>query len=680
MGPMFLDPLLAIGLLTLAAEPAATEPLSPGKVLWTRVPDAQASTPGAWPFDLSPGAAGVAYLQGDPWPRVLHQPIAGNAVEPVALGAFVPFGDRQPRFDAEGRRILFTADLSAPLEAERLPFPVRPPTRDRGRTLRLAIVRMGIDGRGSERLLPGPGASDEESWVLLDVHPVGGLLAGKATGVKSSEVSWGGFSLEVFEVDLDAAGNALSPRPLGFSVNGRASVRYSWDGSSIVYEQGPSPHVSGKPAPVMAFHRSSAVNEPLRTAGDSPGLLADDVEVYPVPLPHPGSFGWDPFALVLLARAAEGPWIPFAAGDSFASGGTAGAPLVPVSFRGDRVLLVGGPEDRRTLAVAAWDAGLFEARLAAVSRRPAPASAAGAVPWLPAVLEGRARADDAAAAELLEKLRASQELSPAPPFRCVRARWIHRDVPAAAVPPAAASPKRPKAASAAAKAETPPAAPIAAPAPAGERLPDGQRPPDEEIEAIAWTDGRLWIDRIHPPAKAGDPPFHDILAYDGKEARATDEEGRTTTLTPADLLQRSAVASPLRLLIDPAGLRAPWLRFRSAQPAPAPADGKAPEAGGGSPALEVRSIDGYRAELRVTLEGGRTVASRIESPLHFPTVKARREMGAVPPRKSVAFEEYRAVGARLVPGKIRFDDGIRPFELVLRELVLDPTDAEKVFR
>jgi hypothetical protein len=46
----------------------------------------------------------------------------------------------------------------------------------------------------------------------------------------------------------------------------------------------------------------------------------------------------------------------------------------------------------------------------------------------------------------------------------------------------------------------------------------------------------------------------------------------------------------------------------------------------------------------------------------------RREMGQVPDQKGVTFEDWRPWKGRLVPHRVRFDDGIHPHELELLEL------------
>ena len=144
-------------------------------------------------------------------------------------------------------------------------------------------------------------------------------------------------------------------------------------------------------------------------------------------------------------------------------------------------------------------------------------------------------------------------------------------------------------------------------------------------------------------------------------------------------------ASPLLLLLDPLALGLPGLRYRFL------GEEEAPAGGGGPPRrfarLELRALDGYRAEALLELHPaaadksspGAVLPARFECPLLFPEERERRAMGTVPAVKTISFLEYRPSGGRRVPARIRFEDGLNPFELVLKELEINPPGRERAF-
>src|SRR5262249_5767017 len=78
--------------------------------------------------------------------------------------------------------------------------------------------------------------------------------------------------------------------------------------------------------------------------------------------------------------------------------------------------------------------------------------------------------------------------------------------------------------------------------------------------------------------------------------------------------------------------------------------------------------DGYRGELVAAHGDHGWLPLSIKSPLIFPTAQMRKEMGQVPEEKAVTFEDWRPWHGRLVPHKVRFEDGIHLRELELLEL------------
>jgi hypothetical protein len=54
--------------------------------------------------------------------------------------------------------------------------------------------------------------------------------------------------------------------------------------------------------------------------------------------------------------------------------------------------------------------------------------------------------------------------------------------------------------------------------------------------------------------------------------------------------------------------------------------------------------------------------------------------GASRATRSILFDDYRPVGGRLLPGRIRFEDGNEPFELVLEAAEINPESADRLFR
>ncbi len=631
--------------------------VEPGKVIWSGRPDALSPAGGPRAFDLSPDARSIVYLQGDPWPRVmlvrLGEGLGAGPSEPIPLARTPWWGTRPPRFGAGGRHVFFTADGSfrstvyarrpvaerAVLDrsipgrpiSKRAPA-VSPPPATAPETVQLAVVRAQADGGGTERLLPAPGAPADDAAVFLDVHPDGRtILAGTASALRASDVSSGEFSWTLVELSFDETGDARLPaRPLGLAVHGQALVRYSWDGAAIYYGEGPE---GGDPSAVRRYLRAGGVSEPAACDQHSVGWLAGDVEVVVHPFPHPGSFGWDGFPLVFLSRGlaptTSGAAVPFRAPDSLRAPDALRAPLplFPVSVRGNRMLLAGGFEDRIELAVAEWDPARFGTALASAALAADPLVRARGTLGGFGTDEMRAAAADPKAAGLLQAIRSTSVLLPGPPLRSARARWTRRNTAAG----------------------------------------------DEArwaIEATEIVPGGLRIDRTHPPPEPEAPPVRDSISWNGHEAWATNESAGEVPISPGEFLTESAVYSPLRLLIDPAGTALPGSTFYYAgESEPGPSESRR------LALLDVRAAGGYRAQVGVEVAAGRALVVRIETPLLLAREKMRREFGDLPAQKTIRFDEHRPAGGRLVPGRIRFDDGIAPFELTLEGLEINPPDA-----
>jgi hypothetical protein len=621
---------IAIAIFAAAPADAPVPTVSPGKVLWRGTPSPLRRSPGAPTFDLSPDGSAFVFVQGDPWPRVVLQRIPADGADTppgTVLGDAEPFGDRPPRFDSDGRSIFFTEDLAPPQADAARPFTRSPrsPRRETSREPhRLTVVRARTEGGKLERILPGPGSDSEESAVFLDIHPGGRtILVGTGKNILPHQVTSGDFTLQLVEVDFRGDGTPIAPpRPLSLGVSGGAPIRYSWDGTAILYGVGP---VHGRQTvKVLRFVRSSGVQEETGLDTDSMGRLAGDLEVHDVLLYHPGVFGWDGFRLSLLGRTAGGLTVPLRITEQFQEP----LPLAPMAFRGDRALFAGGFEDRKVVAVAAWDPADVDRRLAAGSGIPLR-------PDLPALIPGfssdevRAKAADPGTEVILRRMLSSRNSGKAAPVRSAKARWSQTPSPGG---------------------------------PVGEI----------RVEATESADGPISIRRSRPSGKPGDPPLDDLLVWDGKQGWTIDERGSTFAASRETVLSGSTMYSPLRLLIDPAGLGLSWMEFRLAGEATEPGpDGRERRIA----RLEARSIDGFRASVFVELKGELALPVRIETPIIFPEERTRRELALTKEARTLTFEDYRTAADRMVPGKVRFDDGMAASEMTLLQLELNPPPA-----
>src|SRR5262249_29378809 len=123
------------------------------------------------------------------------------------------------------------------------------------------------------------------------------------------------------------------------------------------------------------------------------------------------------------------------------------------------------------------------------------------------------------------------------------------------------------------------------------------------------------------------------------------------------------------------GLGDPRVRFESVSTEPDPEG-----AGHDLKKLAFSYDDGYRGVLLVGYRAGRWLPISIRSPLIFPTAQMKREMGQVPDQKSVSFEDWRPWEERLVPYRVRFDDGVNPYVLELSELTARTDMTVDLFR
>ena len=636
-----MSPTLILALAILAgpgADPAAPLPIPSvmaGAILWRGMPDG-AHRNIHQVLDLAPDGRSFLYLQGDPWPRVMLQRLpagaGGSLPEPEILCALEPWGGRAPRFDLEGRAVFFTADLTPRgADASRptsRPGPV-PARVAPGESLHAAVMRVRPGTKAVERIWPLAGSPSDRASILMDVHPGGRtLLVGTGSGLDPREAFLGNLSLELEELSFPDGGTAaVAPAPLGFQVSSQALVRYSWDGTAVIYSLGP---VDRGPVRVLRYDRASGTHEPTGGTQEDAGRLAGDLETHSILLAHPGGFGSDGFPLQLLSRSLDGPAVVFS------SEGLPGSlPFVPVSFRENRALLASGIEDRRMLLVTSWDPAAFEGKIAAVtlSGPPGPWGLSAALQGSVALAEVRAAALDPKALTVLRALHAGRALSGGRTLRSARARWVQRI--------------------------------------------GGAGSQERRLESIELASGALRIEKVTPAGKAGDPEEREVIAFDGKEAWAIAARGDTMPLDWRALLVEGCTGSPFRLLLDPAGLGLPWIAFRWIGE-----ETETVEGGGTRPLarLEIRSLDGYSALLLASLEGYRARVHRIESDLLLPQEKGRQDQAPGREKKSISFDGYKELGGCLVPGRIRFDDGSTALEMELEDLELDPPGAEEAVR
>ncbi|MBI4601978.1 MAG: hypothetical protein HY721_08460 [Planctomycetes bacterium] len=595
----------ALALGSRAALAAPGDALRVEEVLWSGHPDGMERPQDPWSLELAPGGRGFLYYQGRPSPAVMLQPVEAGAAA-LRVGGATPFGRRAPRFDPLGRHVYFTA-----LEPGARPDP------SSSSLLRTHAVRVTLPGMKVEHLFPERGSSTDAFAVLLDVHPSGErLLVGTGRGLTGAKAAQDDYALELAEVP--AAGGAPSPLGLRLSAGGAAS-----------YAPGGAPVVE----PTAGAIRGAALA--WRRAGDR--------EVASFLVPHRGSFGWDG-ALTFAVRAPPGGASAGAAGGGEAPGparplrfaervsSLLPVPPQPVSFRGERVLLCAGTREAPIPIVARLASG-----------------AGGDAEDVPGDAPARALLLDLRLLDGEVLARRSTELEP-----------VLRGVQAALRAPGGAIGGRPGDVPRGAPAGRPgaPARPGALRARLVERGFGPLAGLERRIEVTETAAGYLRIERLPAEGPAGerDPAPEDaVLAFDGRACWAQAADGRCEPLDPALFCRELNAHSLYRLLLDPAGLADPRLRF---EPAPGREPGAA--AGGAARRLAFSYDDGYRGDLLLEPAPGGLRPASLRSPLLFASEELRRQMGQVPAERSVSFEDWREWNGRMVPHRLRFDDGLNP--------------------
>ena len=612
-----------------SAEPEA----SCGELLWRGQPVAISCPSGERPLDLAPDGSSVLYLQGDPWPRVMLQPLTAGA-EPVVLGDHAPFGARSPRFDFEGRLVFFTADLDPesqegePIAPAVAPAAIAP---GRSRALRTAAVAVDLAAQREHRLFPPAGGEPDAFALFLDVHPTGRtILLGSGRAVTRPEASLGAFSVTLSELNFTDKGEPIVPaRPLSLEAPGIALARYSWDGKVIfvVVEAG-----ADQASRVLRYDRATEIQETLAIDPRSLSRLGGDVEIAQRRWPHAGGFGAAQFPMTLLSRAVDLPAVPFRGPER-----PWGAhPYLPVVVRGERVLLAAGPEDRLEIAVARWDPAALEGALSAASSSGSgPILAPGSFHpgWdIDAV---RATGADARVEKLLRELCSSSVLLLGQKVVAAQARW------------ALLSPTR-------------------------DPQPQPQaRRSRHELQALELASGEIRIVRTTIAERPEDPKRIEALAWNGREAWSRAGEGERMALDVAEVLGEAATASPFALLLDPLGLgRAGTHLSMVEEKSENAADGR-----GTRRAILLLRERSWQARVTVALTETGPLLESIESPAVFSHERVRRNLGDVPAQRSVRFADWKSVAGRRVPGRVTFLDGLNDVELVLEELLLNPKDA-----
>ncbi|MBI4585443.1 MAG: hypothetical protein HY717_15630 [Planctomycetes bacterium] len=604
---------------------AAVPALAPGEIIWQGALNGIDATARERILELAPDGQSFLYYQGAPWPRLMLQPAGAKDVEPRMVGTVAPLATRAPRFDLEGKSVFFTARLDW--------RPLRPPAAGpppEGAIVHLAAVRVAVDGKSQEKLAPAPSAPVDASAIFLDLHPGSQiLLVGAVASLKAAELQNGSFSMNMLEIPASGGG---SGEDLGFQIGGRAVARYSWDGKAIYYTR--DDFKDGSP-PLFRYDRSSGVHEALRREACSAGWSAGDVEVCRFQLAHPGGFGWDAYPAFFLQRSLKEPAVLFRLPEGFPL--SAQAALVPHSIRGERMLLSSGLEDQPRAVLARWNPRAFEEELARAKASPRESLDPGNPEARKQWAAGRARlslraAGDSAAAPLLKSMLRSLVLLPGAPVERIKVRWAQES------------------------------------GLAGSDL-------KRAVEVIESARGAVRLEKTLPPEKPESTPPRELVVGDGQEARLTDDRNITTALPNSALQAELAQFSPYQLLLDPAALGNPGLRFQAARnpgwKEPAPASERA---------LEFRHLDGFHGTLFLQVEGEQALPTRLVTPQLFPSEKMRRNMGIVPNDKSITFEDYRPVAGRLVPHRLRFDDGLSPFTLTVEELVFNPEVSDPIFK
>lgn len=596
------------------------------RVLWSGRLDALERQHPRAAFQLAPGGKGFLYFQGAPWPRLLYRSLDDPSAEPRMLSRSVPYSSLPPRFNPQGDAVFFTAVTNL----ESLDAPTA-----RQRPLALKLVRVDLADLKVERLHPPEGSPDDAFSVLLDVHPSGDwILAGAGADLRTRDLRRSEGPMRLLEISTQVGNRERAPpRELGIQVNRQSFVRYSRDGRRVEYTLAPHDDPG---AEVFALDRESLKGFQTGVRSGSLARHAGDLDLRTFQWPHRGSFGWDGFQSYDVSPGGSAASLPLRFAPEVAA--LSILPPEPVAFRGDRVLLCGGLQDRPLVIVAAFTA------TGGAGGKPQPAGTRLALD--PRFGKGGVLARvDPETAPLLERLRGTLQSPQASEVRAVRAelRQVGTSVAAGTVQAVTVHEKLPGL-FLAERSFTPEA---------GEAEKPAEKPAAEEILP---------------------EPQTQILASDGSECWMKLEDGRFQVVEEAFVSLEVNSLSVFRLLLDPAGLGDPELRFAKAVAAEPGEDGAARWR------LPYSYADGYSGELVVEEREGGVRPLVWESPLIFSSHALEQAIGNVPKTKSLHFEDFRSFAGRLIPHRLRFENGFEPHVLEVVKLeVLDDLD-EKVFR
>lgn len=434
-------------------------------------------------LEITPDGTSIVYHQGLPWPRLVARKIEPADAPVVALSPHAPFGSRRPRFTLRGDHVLFTVDPG--WKPRRRGEPASP------RTITPRVARAALDGSGSELVSLSSTLASRPSAVLLDVEPTTGtLLLGVGPALSSEVAHSGEFSLEV--VELDSTASTL--REMGFSIHARDGIRYSSDGTRILF----AVLEAGRSSRLRFQDRATGTVQEFDLHASRLGWRSHSLEVRPDWGPHLGSAAGSP-RTVWTTRDSSLPSpgvVPFPGAPATWRGG----PPVPVSSSRKGLLLFRAADPE-------WPAWWVAPPTALeISTKIPPLEARSRLVPLARFLPG--------SMEWKERLLASFPPleADAPPVRHRRARLKRT------------------------------------------RFVGEEAPVRETITILETVTGKARIEISTPAENPGDAPSLERSTHDGREWFRVDDAGTRSLLELEEFERVRGSVSPFGLLTDPAGL------------------------------------------------------------------------------------------------------------------------------
>ena len=393
--------------------------------------------------------------------------------------------------------------------------------------------------------------------------------------------------------DIEAAELDLATggvRPLGVRLNARAPAFYRLDGGGFFFHAEPP---LGRLHP-LTFHDFATGSRTARPWNvDSGGAPAGDFLAWAEAVRHLGAFREEDFPIFLIGKTARGPRVRLELSGPLAA--LQGRDAALRAVRGGAALFSHGRAGEETYTIAEVPRARLASLLAEYRGRD--------VRYTPLRLFfGEA---PPAAAELLSAVRAALAPPPLPPEAI--AVYTRESL-------------------------------------------DPGFSFRQEITAAARADGALVI-RFTPTQTDGPPAVE--WSRDAGVCRRSSAEG-TFQAPQRDLGVHEAAYSPYGLLLDPAGLLDPEIRFAH------------PRAEGDRIALPFSYADGYRGTL--FLDTRSKLPREITSPLNFIVAAHAAELGLADRARSLRIEAWRREAGRLVPAAMVFHDGAATFRLTLESL------------